>query len=287
MFRRVIKPYLYIAPAVIFLSIFTIYPVLRQIYLSFFNANAVFSVTEFAGLAHYRAMAADPVFWEVVKNTLLYGALQVFFSICAGLGCALAAGSRLCRCGSFFKTAVVYPYMLPWTAAAMIWMFFFHPVRGIVNALLGTRIQWLNDFHLTLFVLAFIAVWKTTGFSFLLFFSALQTIPADLYESLRLETGSRLRSFVHITLPMLGPAFFAVLLLSIAGSFQSADLVYIATQGRPGNTTNVLIYHIYQQGIARWNIGYGSALSVVLFLALLFFTLGYVLLGEKKVHYDN
>lgn len=285
-FFQQIKPYLYTAPALVFLLLFTIYPILRQLVLSFYNTDAMFSRIEFAGLAHYREMFADPVFWEVAKNTLVYCSLQVIFSVLSGLVSALVANKGIGRLDPLFKTAVLYPYLLPWTAAAMIWMYLLHPTRGIVNALLGMRIQWLNDFQLTLYVLAFISAWKTAGFSFLLFLAGLQNIPRYLYDSFLLETNSRPLAFRYITLPMLGPAFFAALLLSVAGSFQSADIVYVATQGRPGNASNVLIYHIYQQGIARRNIGYGSALSTILFFALLAFTVCYILWGEKKIQYD-
>jgi ABC-type sugar transport system permease subunit len=285
--RQKICPYVYIAPAIIFLLLFTVYPILRQGYLSFFNTDAVLSFTEYTGLRHYRDMAADPVFREVVKNTLVYGVLQVGLTLVLGLGCALIANSSLSRFGSLFKLSMFYPYILPWTVAAMVWMYIFHPTRGIVNALLGKRIQWLNDFHLTLYVLVFISVWKTLGFNFLLFLSGLRSIPRVLYEAIRLETNSWFKAFRYVTLPMISPTVFAAMLLSIVGSFQSVDLIYIATQGRPGNSTNLLIYYIYQRGITGWNIGYGSALSSVLFLALLFFTIIYIALGEKKVHYDR
>jgi ABC-type sugar transport system permease subunit len=280
-------PYLYVAPAIFFLILFTIYPILRQIYLSFFNTDAVMSYTKYVGLTHFREMVSNPVFWEVVKNTLVYGALQVIFTTLIGLGCALAANSKLNRFGSLFKVAMFYPYILPWTVAAMVWMYIFHPTRGIVNALLGMRIQWLNHFNLTLYVLVFISVWKTVGFSFLLFLSGLQSIPHELYEAITLETNSRFKAFKYVTLPMISPTTFTAVLLSIVGSFQSVDLIYIVTQGRPGNSTNVLIYYIYQQGITNWNIGYGSALSSVLFAALLIFTIVYIILGEKTVHYDR
>jgi ABC-type sugar transport system permease subunit len=282
-----IRPYLYVAPAVLFLLVFTAYPILRQVYLSFFNTDAVLSYLKYTGLEHYRKMLSNPVFREVLRNTFVYGVLQVSLTTILGLACALLADSKLNRFGSMFKVAMFYPYILPWTVAAMVWMYIFHPTRGIVNALLGMRIQWLNDFNLTLYVLVFISVWKTVGFNFLLFLSGLQSIPKELYEAVRLETNSWFAAFRHITLPMLSPTTFTALLLSIVGSFQSVDLIYIVTQGRPGNSTNVLIFYIYQQGITNWNIGYGSALSSVLFAALLVFTVIYIYIGEKRVHYDR
>ncbi len=284
---RACKPYLYVAPAILFLVLFTLYPILRSVYLSFFNTDQVFSFMEFVGLAHYREMFASPVFWEVAKNTLVYGVLQVIFTTVLGLLLALVANSRHGRFKSLFKVAVFYPYILPWSVAAMIWMYMLHPTRGLVNALLGLRIQWLNSYEITLLALVLVAVWKTAGFSFLIFLAGLQAIPGELYEAARLETGSRLKTFRYITLPMLSPTSFVSVLLSVVGSFQSVDLIYIMTQGRPGNATNTLIYYVYQQGVAGWNIGYGSALSTILFAALLIFTIIYILLGEKRVNYET
>jgi ABC-type sugar transport system permease subunit len=285
--KRHITYYFYVAPAIIFLILFTIWPILRSVYLSFFNTDSVFSFMDFVGVKHYLEMFHNEVFWEVAKNTVVYGVLQVVLTTVLGLLLALIANSRRNRFKSLFKVAMFYPYILPWTVVAMVWMYMLHPTRGVINALLSMRIQWLNSYDLTLYVLVIISVWKSVGFNFLLYLSGLQSIPEELHEAFRLESGSHLKFFWHITLPMLSPTTFVAVLLSIVGSFQSVDLIYIITQGRPGNSTNTLIYYIYQQGITNWNIGYGSALSTALFLVLLVFTIVYILTCEKKVNYEQ
>ena len=284
---RVLKNYLDVIPALVFLILFTAYPIMRSVYLSFFDTDSVFSFMEYVGLKHYREMLHNEVFSEVCLNTLIYGVLQVVLSTVLGFLIALAANSKRNRFKSFFKVSLFYPYILPWTVGAMIWMYLLHPTRGIVNALLNTRIQWLNSYDLTLYVLVFISVWKTVGFNFLLFLSGMQSIPQELYEAYSLESGKSFGAIRHITIPMLGPTTFVAVLLAIVGSFQSVDLIYIMTQGRPGNSTNTLIYYIYQEGITSWNIGYGSALSTFLFLCLLIFTILYIWLGERKVQYEK
>lgn len=285
--RKAVGPYLFVGPAIVFLALFTLYPILRSGVLSFFNTDQVFSFLDFVGLRHYQEMFADPVFWEVAGNTLVYGGLQVLFTTLVGLGCALIANSRRNRLKGLFKVSMFYPYILPWTVAAMVWMYMLHPTRGIVNALLGTRIQWLNSYDITLYALVAVSVWKTMGYNFLLFLAGLQSIPQELYEAARLESNSWRKQLRYITLPLLSPTTFVAVLLSVVGSFQSVDLIYIMTQGRPGNSTNTLIYYIYQQGITSWNIGYGSALSTILFAALLLFTVIYLSFGEKRVSYER
>lgn len=282
-----LKNYLYVIPALIFLVLFTIYPVLRSVYLSFYDTDSVFSYMQFVGVQHYVEMFQSEVFWEVCANTLIYGVLQVVLATVFGFILALIANSRRNKFKSLFKVSLFYPYILPWTVAAMVWMYMLHPTRGLLNAIFNTRIQWLNSYSLTLYVLVIISVWKTVGFNFLLFLSGMQGISEDLYEAFSLESGSVWKSIRYITIPMLAPTTFAAVLLAIVGSFQSVDLIYILTQGRPGNSTNTLIYYIYQEGITNWNIGYGSALSTVLFAGLLIFTIVYIALGEGKVGYEK
>ncbi|MEI3210964.1 MAG: sugar ABC transporter permease [Lachnospiraceae bacterium] len=180
---------------------------------------------EFVGLKHYKEMFHNEVFSEVCLNTLIYGVLQVVLSTVFGFLIALAANSKRNRFKSFFKVSLFYPYILPWTVGAMIWMYLLHPTRGIVNALLNTRIQWLNSYDLTLYVLVFISVWKTVGFNFLLFFGY-QSIPQELYEAYSLESGKSFGAIRHITIPMLGPTTFVAVLLAIVGKLRGSDLYH-------------------------------------------------------------
>lgn len=286
-FLRELNKYLYIAPAVVFLAAFTLWPILRSVLLSFCDTDSVLSYREFVGLKHYKAMLTSPVFWEVCRNTIIYGVLQVVLTTVIGFLCALAANSEHNKFKGLFKVAMFYPYILPWSVAAMVWMYMYNPTRGIINAVLGMRIQWLNSYDLTLYALVFVCVWKSVGYNFILFLSGLQSLPKELFDSVRLETNSFWKKTVHFTIPLLMPTTFAAVLLSIVGSFQSVDLIYIMTQGRPGNSTNTLIYSIYDQGITAWKVGYASALSTVLFATLLIFTIIYIKWGNRRVDYDR
>lgn len=285
--KKQMKNYLYILPAFVFLVLFTIYPILRSAWLSFFDTDAVLSYTDFVGLKNYREMVESPVFREVAANTLIFGILQVVLSTVLGFLAALLASGKKNRMKGIFKVALFYPYILPWTVGAMVWMYILHPTRGIVNMLLHTRIQWLNSYQLTLYVLVLISVWKTVGFNFLFFLSGIQTISEELWEAYSMDSKSVVKWVWHVVIPLISPTAFAVILLTVVGSFQSVDLIYILTQGRPGNSTNTMIYYIYQEGITNWDIGYGSALSTVLFLGLLLFTVVYLFVGERKVNYEQ
>lgn len=282
-----LKPYLYVLPITLLLSVFTIFPILRTVFLSFTDTDAVISYLNFAGVRHYLEMVSSSVFWTIVFNTVLYSVVTVSVSVVIGFLCAVAANSKRTRLGGLFKVSMFYPYILPWTVAAMVWIYLYNPTRGVINHLLNTRIDWLNSYQFALWALMLVYIWKVAGFNFLLFLSGLQTIPEELYEAASLETRSHFQVLRYITVPLISPTTFVTILLAVVQSFQSVDLVYIMTSGRPGNATNVMIYSIYQEGIINWNVGYASALSTVLFLMLLVFTLLYLKMGERGVSYER
>lgn len=282
-----IKPYLFVAPALIFIVMFTVYPILHTLYSGFLRWGVLSPEPVFIGLENYREALASPVFWQVWGNTITYSLCTVVGTIILGLALALLANNERIKGQMFFRTSLFYPHMLPWAVAAMVWMWMFQPRRGLINNLFGLKIDWLRSAEYALPAVIIAAIWKGTGFNFLLFLSGLQSIPQEFYEAARLETNSWWYQFRYITLPMLSPTTFVVVLLAIIGSFQSVDLVYIMTQGGPANHTNVIIHYIYQQGIASWRLGYGSALSFILFAILLVLTIVYLALMEKRVQYER
>ncbi|MGI6567604.1 MAG: sugar ABC transporter permease [Firmicutes bacterium] len=282
-----LKPYLFIAPAFVFLGTFTLFPILHTLYVGFFRWGVLSPEPVFIGLGNYLEAVSSPVFWQVWRNTLLYSVCTVAGTVTLGLMLALFANNDRLKGHAFFRTSLFYPHMLPWAVAAMVWMWMFQPRRGLINNLFGLKIDWLRSAVYALPALILVAIWKGTGFNFLLFLSGLQSIPREFYEAAELETNSWWHKFRYITWPMLSPTTFVVLLLAIIGSFQSVDLVYIMTQGGPANRTNVIIHYIYQQGIASWRLGYGSALSFLLFVILLALTIIYLAAMEKRVHYER
>lgn len=282
-----LKNYLYLLPALLFLFLFTVYPIFKSVYLSFFETDSIFSFMDFVGLKNYRDMFEDKTFWLVLKNTFVFAFLQVILSTLLGFLFALLANNKDVKTKGLLRVAVFYPYICPWSVVSMVWMYLLHPTRGMINAIFNTRIDWLNNYQLTLFVLILITVWKTVGFNLLLFLSGMQGIPKELYEAYSLESTSSFNAVRYITIPLLGPTTFVSVLLSIVGAFQSVDIIYIITQGRPGDSTNTLVYYIYQKGIASWNVGYASALSTLLVAILLIFTAVYIKYGEKLVKYDE
>lgn len=282
-----LKPYLLLLPAFLFLGVFTVFPVVWTFVLSFFRWGVLSMEPIFIGLQNYREAFASPVFGRVWRNTIIFSVATVVATVIIGLGLAVVSEGSKVKAKAFFRTAIWYPHVIPWAVAAMVWMWMYQPSRGLINNAFGLDIDWLRSATYALPALIVIAVWKGIGFNFLLYLSGLQSIPDELYDAARLETSSRMRVFRFITLPMLSPTTFVVILLSIIASFQSVDLIYIITQGGPANRTNLMIYYIYQQGISSWRLGFGSALSFVLFFVLLTLTSLYVVYTEKWIHYER
>ena len=286
-FCAIMKPYLFLAPALVFLGTFTLYPIIHTLYYSFFQWGVLSREPVFIGLANYREAFQSPVFWQVWRNTLIFSGTTVVATVVLGLFVAIMANTDKIKGKTFFRTAMFYPHMLPWAVAAMVWMWMYQPRRGLINNVFSLDVDWLRSASFALLALIIVAIWKGVGFNFLLFLSGLQAIPREFYEAAHLETSSALQVFRYITLPMLSPTTFVVGLLAVISSFQSVDLVYIMTQGGPANHTNVIIYYIYQQGIASWRLGFGSALSFMLFFIILLFTVLYIGVLEKRVQYER
>ncbi|GBG07126.1 sugar ABC transporter permease [Paenibacillus agaridevorans] len=260
---------------------------LRTVFLSFMETNAIATQMQFVGLGNYSDMTSDRHFWRVVGNTAIYGFSQVILTLGLGLLFAAVANSNMVKFRTLFRLSAFYPYVLPIAVAAMVWIYLYNPSRGAINLLLDHRIQWLNSYEYALIALIIVSVWKSLGFSFLLILAGMQNISKEYYEAAALETNNHVKRYFMLTLPMLMPTLFVVCLLCVTSSFQSMDLVAIMTQGGPGHSSNVLMYYIYQEGIINRRLGYGSAMSTIFLLVLVAFTIVYLKFGERRVEYER
>ncbi|MHA6482797.1 carbohydrate ABC transporter permease [Paenibacillus sp. strain BS8-2] len=282
-----VKPYLYILPMVVIFGVFSVYPMLRTVFLSFVETNVIATQMDFVGLDNYSDMTEDRHFWRIVGNTAIYGFSQVILTMVLGLLLAAVANSKAVKFRTLFRLSAFYPYVLPIAVAAMVWIYLYNPSRGAINLMLDERIPWLSSYDYALPALIIVSVWKSLGFSFLLILAGMQNISKEYYEAAALETNNPIKSYFKLTLPMLTPTLFVVCLLCVTSSFQSMDLVAIMTQGGPGHSSNVLMYYIYQEGIINRRLGYGSAMSTIFLLVLVAFTIVYLKYGERKVEYER
>ena len=261
-------------PALAVIALFFLVPVLAALALSVTDfdiyALADLENLRFVGLGNYAALLTDPLFWKALGNTFYFVLVGVPLSIVASLGAALLLQSRLARFKPFFRTSFFAPVVTTVVAVAVIWRYLFHTRYGLVNwALSGLGIDpvdWLGDPHWAMPTIILFAVWKNFGYNMLVFLAGLQSIPDELYEAASLDGAGAWRRFRHVTLPMLGPTFVFVGVVTMIASFQVFSEPYVMTQGGPLKSTLTLVLFMYEQGFRWWRLGYSASIAVVLFI---------------------
>lgn len=214
----------------------------------------------------------DPRFWAALQHTIEFTVMSTPLLIALGLGMALAV-NRPGRASTLYRTAFFLPYVLPVSVVTLIWIYLYNPDRGLIanvtDSLGMNPIDFLNSPSLALWSVVLTTVWWTVGFNLVLFLAGLQDIEPQLYEAAGLDGAGAWRKFVHITIPGLRRITLLVLLTQVVASFQVFGQIYLMTRGGPGDASLVLIQHVYQSGIRDANLGYASALSIVLLAIIL------------------
>ncbi|MFN3765146.1 MAG: carbohydrate ABC transporter permease [Aliihoeflea sp.] len=235
--------------------------------------------TPFIGLAHYQKALTDPRFWETTLNTVIYIAVTVPGAIVVGLGLALLANQPF-RVKWPVRLGLLLPWALPLVFAGLIFRWFFEFNQGIVNNILMwvglPKLAWLTDPFLATIAICIAIIWKTSSFVALILLAGLQTIPKSLYEAAEIDGASKWQQFIEITLPMLRPAIIVAAIFRTITAIQTFDIPYAMTNGGPGNSTETLAMYIHKTTIDFLDLGYGSALAVLMFVVSLVMTAGYL-----------
>jgi multiple sugar transport system permease protein len=289
--RDTINGLLFIAPWLVGLLIFTLYPILASFYYSFTEYDIV-SAPKFVGLANYQALlTTDPLFYKGVRNTLFYAAVAIPLNIMVAIGVALLLNMRV-RGMAFYRTIFFLPSIVPDIAAAMLWAWILNPQFGLANGLLRwlglPTIGWLTDPAWSKPSLALIGLWGF-GASVVIFLAALQDIPQHLYEAAELDGASTPSKIWHVTLPMLTPTIFFNLVLGVIGSFQYFTTAYVLTNGEGGPASSTLFYALllYRNAFKYFKMGYASAMAWLLFAFILVITLIIFKTSGRWVYYEG
>jgi ABC-type sugar transport system permease subunit len=283
-FREAVTAWAFVSPSLLLLLIFSAGPLLFAFYLSFHEWNLVEPAKPFVGLRHYAELAGDRLFWNAARNTLIYS-LYVPVTMALALAVALLL-NRSVKGITVLRAVFFLPYITSFVAISIVWQWMYDPEFGLFNWALGLvglgPFPWLNHPSTALLALIIMAVWIHIGFQMIIFLAGLQAIPRELYEAAMVDGAGRWRRFRHITLPLLRPTTFFVLVTSIIGSFQVFTFVYVMTEGGPLHATDVIVYRIYQNAWGFLRMGYASAMSWVLFAVIFAATLlQFRLLGRR------
>ena len=287
LFRRV-EPYLYLMPTLVGLLLFSAGAVAASFLISFTEWDII-TPPRWIGFGNYAGLWHSDFFWEVLRHTLEFVLLAVPASVLASLALALLVNTSL-RGITLFRTAYFLPVVSSMIAVALVWSWMFNPRYGLLNTLLGLLFgiqgpAWLDDTSWALPAMVIVTVWKGLGYSMVIFLAGLQNIPADVYHAARLDGAGAWRRFRHITLPLLSPTTFFVLVITLINAFQVFEQTYVLTKGGPANSTVTLSYYVYQNAFQFFHMGNAAAVSYVLFALLFGVTLLQFRLQRRWVFY--
>lgn len=287
--RRIdLEALLFLSPFLILYLIFSIFPIFKGFQMSLHKWTLIRKM-EFLGLENYTTMLKDGKFWESVWNTTYFVILSTPTMIVFALLLAVIANQKS-RLQKFYRSVFFLPSVLSVAVATFLGLFIFQPYNGLLNNLLnfvglladGEQIFWLTEKHLAYISVTIITLWWTVGVNFILYLSAMQDIPDDLYEAGRLDGASSNQLFWKITLPLLTPISRIILILQIIASYKVFMQFYIITKGGPGTSTRPLIQYIYEEGFRNNNLGYAATMSYGLFFILLVLSFVQLLVNREK-----
>lgn len=285
--NRQLVPYLFLAPSFVLLFLFSVIPFFQGIYYSLTDYPILESPT-FIGLQNFVSLARDPLFAASFTNTLVYMSATVVLRVVIGLALAVALNSRL-RGRVFFRAIFYLPVIAPLVTVSVVWRIIFDTYSGVLNAGLDVfgiaPIPWLTSTQWAMPAIIIMSVWKTFGWNIVIFLAGLQSIPTILHEAAAIDGATRWRTFFHVTLPLLRPTILLAVVTSTINSSQVFDQVYVMTRGGPGYSTMTLGQMVYTAAFQDYEMGYASAVSVVLLIITLILTLIQFRFLGKEVSY--
>lgn len=287
--QEALAAYVFLAPAALIFAAFIIFPVLFSFYLSLTRWNLLEPRKAFVGLENYLTLLRDPVFSRALLNTLYFAAGSIPLSMVLALAVALLLNQKV-RGMAAYRVAYFSPMVTSTVAIAVVWMWIFDPYNGVANyalSLVGVPpLRWLFDPGWAMPALIIMRVWQTLGYNVVVYLAGLQNVPETYYEAARIDGASPWSLFRSITLPLLSPSTFFILVMSIISSFQVFAQIHVMTQGGPLQSTTVIVYYIYQHAFEGYRMGYSSAMAFVLFAVIFSLTLVQMKWVQRRVHYE-
>jgi raffinose/stachyose/melibiose transport system permease protein len=273
----------FVVPGMAVFLIFLLIPVAQSAYYSLYKwyGFGALSPENYIGLGNYDQLLNHKIFQGAVTHSLVLMALSLMIQLPLALGLALLVGRGELPGRRIFRTILFVPYVFSEVITAIIWLYVLHPNAGLVNNVLTTlipgfqQVTWLADRSIALYSIFAVITWKYFGFHMILYMAGLQAIPVDLEEAARIDGAKEAQVLRYITLPLLGNTIRLSVFLSVLGSLQQFVLIWILTEGGPVNATETIGTYLYKFGLQRFNLGYGTAVAVVLFMMTLLFSLGY------------
>lgn len=276
---------IFLLPALLGTLIFIVIPVICSFGLSFVQWDLLNPI-KFVGFENYREIFHDGLFYKILGNTIVFALSTSFLGVIIPLILASILNTKI-RGSEFFKGAYFLPFITPMVVVGVVWAWIFDPNIGLLNQMLHLHLNWLYDSKLAMPALIVVSVWKLIGYNMIIFLSSLSAISQSLFEAAKVDGANSFQIFKNVTIPMLSPTIFFVVIITAISSFQVFDLIYLMTQGGPFDSTNVLVYAIYKNAFEYFNVGKASAIAYVLFVIILVLTLIQWNLRKKLVYNEK
>lgn len=282
-------PYWLSLPTVIFVAVFTVWPVLLSVYQSFFRQRlniARFREPTFIGWGNYQELFTNPYFLQTLSNTVYYVLGTVPLSILLGFFFALLV-NRKTRLTGLFRLMFFHPMVLPMVSAATIWLFFFTPNYGLFNTALrslgytGAQ-NWTGNPDLALLAVMIVAIWKNSGYYMIFYLAGLQNLPSEVYEAAALDGANEWQTLWKITFPLLRRTTVFITTVAFIDAFRTVDHIFVLTDGGPSLASTVLLFALWLERFENQNVGLSAAVTVIFVAVLLVFTVTNFLASEKK-----
>ena len=282
--------YLFILPTFIGFAIFILYPLVESLRISFYEYS-ILGDSYYVELDNYARLISDSRLRKTYGNTIVFTGFAVFFNAGIGLLLAVFLNRRMpILMRNFYRSAFFFPILIAHTYIAVIWQYLYQQDTGVINFYLGLLnvdpIPWLSHPAWAMAAIIIMDVWKNTGFAMLVFLAGLQSIPHEYYEAAQLDGANERKLFTRITIPLLSPSIFFILVIFMIGALQVFDTIIVLTDGGPGDATRSVVMYIYQQAFQRLDFGYAAAVSWTLFLVIMAVTLVQFLVSRRWVHYE-
>lgn len=283
--------WLFILPTMIGLIVLNIIPIFQTIYQSFFKTGAFGRGNIFVGLANYERLFADGAVWQALLNTIKYAIVEVPFSIAIALVIAVLLNTKM-RGRSAYRAIYFLPMVVAPAAVSMVWKWLFNTEFGLLNHIVESMglksIAWLSDPKIAIYSLAVVGIWSVIGYNMVLFLAGLQEIPRDYYEAAQIDGASGIQQFFKITVPLISPTMFFVVVTRVISSMQIFDSIFmmVNTSSPALKKTQSLVYLFYRYAFVENNKGYGSAIVVLLLCVIMIITIFQMIAQKKWVHYN-
>lgn len=288
--RKQWSAYMFILPWFILFLIFTLFSVSFSFYLSFHDWNILEPAKPFVGLKNYIDLFHDSKFFQALWNTLLFTGFGVPLGMISGLLVALLLNTKV-RMQGIFRTLYYIPVITPLVVSSVIWKWIYQGDYGLLNyyllqlGIIKEKLLWLSDPDLAMPALIVMGIWAGTGGTMVMYLAGLQAIPEELYDAAKVDGATSYQRLRYLTVPLLAPTTFYILITSVIGSFQSFAHIYIMTSGGPLRRTTVIGYYLYERGFKFFDMGYASAIAYVLFAMIFIFTILQIRFGKGDVQY--